>query len=737
MAPPRRRITDLATAGVGRLGLRSAVKDIKPPYAFASKQAVDSDQLLSAPWRSPRQEELDAPLGVKGPKATKGAEALGLFSIGDLLGHFPHRHEDRGEVLSISELKSGQDATIEVEVRSVETRRAWKRNGLILTVATVADHTGPLEAVWFNQPWVGRYLKAGQRLVLHGRYEGKARFRVVEHEGGGAGASDVTTGIVPVHPAADGLTPRKLRELVASARKLVGDITDPLGARLLVSLGMPDRPAAIDAIHFPRTESDYEVARRRLAFDELLGLQLDLLGRRLRRDGAAPAPVIAGDESISSSWVESLPFTLTGDQVAAVETITAELASETPMTRLLMGEVGSGKTVVAVHGLLRAVEAGHQGMLMAPTETLASQHLRSLEKLLAGTPVSFSLLTGSTSAAQRRETLDRFESGELSILIGTHALLEPDVLPARLGLCVVDEQHRFGVRQRERLSSKGPEGKQPHVLHMTATPIPRTLALAAYGDLQTLSIRELPSGRQPVATHIVEGAAARARAYERIREEVAAGGRAFVVCPLVEASEALEASAATEEYERLADGPLKGLRLGLLHGRMTSAEKEAAMSAFSAGETEVLVSTTVIEVGVDVPEATVMMVENAERFGLAQLHQLRGRIGRGPGGGICLLCGAKSARRLVAMEESSDGFVLAELDLELRGEGELTGVRQSGLPRLKAASLPGDLEILEQANRVAKEILGDDPNLLSPGNCMLGLLVADSASDLAPDRIVA
>ncbi|CAB4863834.1 unannotated protein [freshwater metagenome] len=713
------------------------MKDIKPPYAFASTEALDSAQLLGAPWRSPRPQQLELPIGVKGPKAMKGAEALGLGSVGDLLGHFPHRHEDRGEVLSIGELKSGQDATIEVEVRSVETRRAWKRNGLILTVATVADHTGPLEAVWFNQPWVGRYLKAGQRLVLHGRYEGKARFRVVEHEGGGAGASEVTTGIVPVHPASDGLPPRKLRELVAAARTAVADITEPLWAGLLVSLGMPDRPAAIDAIHFPRTEADYEVARRRLAFDELLGLQLDLLGRRVHKAGALPAPVVAGDKGLTTDWVASLPFSLTGDQLAAVETITAELASETPMTRLLMGEVGSGKTVVALHGLLRAVESGHQGMLMAPTETLASQHLRSLEGLLGGTPVSFSLLTGSTSAAQRRETLDRFETGELSILIGTHALLEPDVRPARLALCVVDEQHRFGVRQRERLSSKGPEGKQPHVLHMTATPIPRTLALAAYGDLQTLAIRELPSGRQPVATHIVEGAPARARAYERIREEVAAGGRVFVVCPLVEASEALEASAATEEYDRLREGPLKGLRLGLLHGRMSSAEKELAMEAFSDGDTEVLVSTTVIEVGVDVPEATVMMVENAERFGLAQLHQLRGRVGRGSAGGVCLLCGSKAARRLVAMEESSDGFVLAELDLELRGEGELTGVRQSGLPRLKAASLPADLEILEQANKVAKEILATDPDLLTPKYALLGMLVSEPEPELSADRIVA
>ncbi len=708
-----------------------------PPPAFASLEVPDREALLRAPWRSPKTELLSAPVSVRGPKAISGLASLDISTAGDLLGHFPHRHEDRGEVLTVSELKSGQDATVEVEVRSIETRRAWKRKGLVLTVATVADSTGPLEAVWFNQPWVGKALKPGVRLVLHGRYEGKAKFRVAEHEVGGSGASDATRGIVPVHPASDGMPPRKLRELVLGVRSLTNQIPEPLPSRFRVEHRFPTINDAVDAIHFPLKDGDHEVARRRLAFDELLGVQLDLLLKRAATGGGAPAPIVQGDGSIVDGWLKDLPFELTGDQLRSISTLDSELASSVPMTRLLMGEVGSGKTVVALHALLRAVESGQQGMLMAPTETLATQHVKSIERLLDGTPVSFSLLTGSTPGSARAAILDRFGSGELSILVGTHALLEPEVQPARLGVCVVDEQHRFGVRQRERLASKGADGTQPHVLHMTATPIPRTLALAAYGDLQTMRITELPPGRTPIETHIVDGAAARKRAYERIREEVEQGNRAFVVCPLVEASEALEASAAVEEVERLRSGPLSGLRLGLLHGRMSSPEKLEAMTEFAEGRTDVLVSTTVIEVGVDVPEATVMLVENAERFGLAQLHQLRGRVGRGESPGLCLLAGSKDARRLAAMAGSNDGFQLAELDLEIRGEGDLTGTRQSGMPRLKAASLPADIELLELAHHTARALLNDDPGLRSQGSDLVRLVLPVSGDDLPADRIAA
>ena len=678
--------------------------------------------MLAAQWRSPRASRLASALEIKGPKATAGAQSLGLMTVGDLLWHLPNRHEFRGDVKQISELKSGEDASVAVVVRSAEVRKAWKRRGLTLTVARVADETGPLEAVWFNQPWIAKQLSAGTQLVMHGRYEGKGRFRVSDHELGGAESGDGTTlGVIPVHPAADGLTAKRIREMVAGVRSQINELSDPLPAATTAALRLAPLPDAVDVIHFPVDQDQFEVARRRLAFDELLMLQLDLLRRRQVRELSGRSPVLDGPTELTAAWANDLPFELTGDQRAAIEVIDTDLAGVRPMQRLLMGEVGSGKTAVALHALLRTLECGGQALLMAPTETLAIQHMRSIESLLAGRALPVELLTGSTGAAARRETLARLASGELSILVGTHALLEPDVVAPGLALCVVDEQHRFGVRQREKLVNRRQDGVLPHVLHMTATPIPRTLALAAYGDLDVTTLKELPPGRAPVETHIVAGEASRKRAYERIHEEVASGNRAFVVCPLVESSEALDARAATEEFQRLAAGPLAGLSLGLLHGKMTPTEKDSAMRAFAAGETEVLVSTTVIEVGIDVPQATVMLVENAERFGLAQLHQLRGRIGRGSQPGLCLLCGPKDARRLVAMTESRDGFELAQLDLELRGEGELTGVRQSGLPSLRAASLPADLELLELAHRVAGELLDGDGGLEGPVGALLAL----------------
>lgn len=677
-----------------------------PPFAFASLDRIGLSEMLEAPWRAPKPSRLDAPLALTGAKAAKGAAALGLAASRDLLMHLPHRHEFRGEVKRIADLKSGEDASVAVVVRSIEARRAWKRRGLVLTVAQVADDTGPLEAVWFNQPWIAKQLVPGAEVILHGRHEGKGRFRVSDHQQGSAGEGEGrTVGVVPVHPAADGLGAKRIRELVTRARPLISDIVDPLGAGVIASERIANLADAVDAIHFPVEEAQFEIARRRLAFDELLALQVELGRRRLARDQGGHAPSLAGARPLTGQWRAGLPFSLTGDQEQAIRAIDDDLAGDRAMQRLLMGEVGSGKTAVALHAILRTVECGGQALLMAPTETLAIQHMRTVESLLGGRLLPVELLTGSTPAAARKATLERLQSGELGVVIGTHALLEEDVLVPGLGLCVIDEQHRFGVRQREKLARRRPDGLTPHVLHMTATPIPRTLALASYGDLDVTTLREMPAGRADVTTHIVSGEAARRRAYERIHEEVQAGNRAFVVCPLVESSDALDARAATEEYERLASGPLRGLSLGLMHGRMAPGEKDAAMRAFASGKSDVLISTTVIEVGIDVPEATVMLVENAERFGLAQLHQLRGRVGRGEQPGLCLLCGPTDARRLVAMAESRDGFELAELDLELRGEGELTGVRQSGLPTLRAARLPQDLELLERAHAVAGEMI--------------------------------
>ena len=469
---------------------------------------------------------------------------------------------------------------------------------------------------------------------------------------------------------------------------------EPLPSRLRVLERLPDRWAALDAAHF----GDQEGGRRRLAFDEFLLLQIALLRRRSRRREGARAAALEPPGALTARWLaDSLPFTPTGDQRLAMAAVDEDMASNRPMQRLLMGEVGSGKTVVALYAMLRAVESGAQAALMAPTETLAEQHFATLQKLMPGELVQAALLTGSTPAGRRADLLGKLATGELKLLVGTHALIEEPVEFERLAVAVVDEQHRFGVNQRRALDRKAPEGLAPHVLHMTATPIPRTLALTAYGDLDVTVLRELPAGRRPIETYVAGTDHERARAYERIREELDAGRQAFVVCPLVEESELLQARAATAEFERLRGGELKDYRVVLMHGQMRPKAKQEAMAAFAAGGADVLVATTVIEVGIDVPNATVMLVEDAERYGISQLHQLRGRIGRGAHESVCLLFGPKDSRRLRALAEHSDGFKLAEIDLELRGEGEMLGVRQSGMQAFRFARLPEDLELLERA----------------------------------------
>ena len=475
--------------------------------------------------------------------------------------------------------------------------------------ARVFDHTGPLVAVWFNQPWIARELTEGTHLLLHGKLRQRNQFWVTEHELLGNGSAPVhTVGLVPVHPATQGITPQRLRELVNRVRPLMLAATEPLPTRLRIDEELPERPAALDAVHFPETEDEERAARRRLAFDELFLLQLAVAGRRrARREGRRARPLEARG-LIVDRWRWSLPFELTGDQVNAITEIDADLARERPMQRLLMGEVGSGKTVCRPRRHAARVENGAQAALMAPTETLAEQHHRTLDSLLGGTlPVE--LLTGSTSAARRRELLDRLSNGQLQLVVGTHALIEDAVEFRDLAVVVVDEQHRFGVRQRAALDAKAPEGLAPHALHMTATPIPRTLSLTAYGDLDATVLRELPRGRQPVETYVVDGARARARAYERIREEIAAGRQCFVVCPLVEESEALQAKAATAEFERLRSAEFADLRVELIHGQMPSKQKAAAMEKFAGGDADVLVATSVIEVGIDIPNATVMLIE--------------------------------------------------------------------------------------------------------------------------------
>ena len=664
------------------------------------------------------QEPIEAP-GAAG----KALAALGIETAADLLEHLPHAHRDRRDARAVAGLALGEEATVAVTVQSVSVRPMRDRRRKRVE-ARVQDETGPMVAVWWGQPWIARQLSEGSQVLLHGKLRRRNEFWVDEHEQLGSNGSGVhTLGLVPVHPATEGITPARLRALVWERYGSIRHVVEPLPSALRARERLPDRPAALAGIHFPDAEAEEAEARRRLAFEELLLSQLAVAGRRRARRESHPAPSLQGTGELVRPWLDSLPFELTADQRAACARIDRDLADRRPMQRLLMGEVGSGKTVVALHAMLGAVEAGAQAALMAPTETLAEQHLGTIERLIRGRlPVE--LLTGSTSPARRRAVRARLASGELGLAVGTHALIEPAVQFRRLGLCVIDEQHRFGVRQRAALDAKAPAGLVPHSLHMTATPIPRTLSLTVYGDLDATTLRQLPAGRRPVETHVVDGARARARAYERIREEIAAGRQCFVVCPLVEESEALQARAATVEAERLSRTEFRDQRVELIHGQLPAAEKARAMAAFAAGEADVLVATSVIEVGIDVPNATVMLIEAAERYGLSQLHQLRGRVGRGGHRSLCVVFGDPELPRLKAIADENDGFRLAEIDLALRGAGEVLGTRQHGLPELRVARLPEDAELLERARLQAEELLGSDPALAAPENALLRDAVA-------------
>jgi ATP-dependent DNA helicase RecG len=693
--------------------------------AFADGRSLDDTELRTAPVRYPRPSLLARELKVEGAKGAAAAATLGLVTVGDLLEHLPR---DRREARAVAQLVPGEVATVAVEVRAISSRPVRRRGMRPLVEATVADTSGVMKATFFNQPWLAQRYVPGTRLMLHGKYEARNRFRVQGHavtrSAGVGGADGPGEEAVAHYPATDGLSSTQILALVRAHADALADVVEPLPARLRALEQLAGRGEALAAMHFGEGESSASGAVRRLAFEELLLVQLALLRRRRLRAAGAVAAVLGDPPSLSERWLaEWLPFEPTGDQRRAMAEIDADLAQARPMQRLLMGEVGSGKTVVALYTLLRAVEHGHQGALMAPTEPLAEQHFQTIQALMGGEAVRIGLLTGSTPARRRADLLGKLSTGELSLLVGTHALIEEPVRFDSLAVAVVDEQHRFGVRQRAALEAKAADGRGVgglHSLHMTATPIPRTLALSHYGDLDFTVLAELPRGRQPIDTHVCATDAERARAYERMREELRAGRQAFVVCPLVSESEALAARAATAEYERLSAGELRDFRVVLMHGQLPSAEKLAVMQRFAAGEADVLVATTVIEVGIDVPNATVMLVEDAERYGISQLHQLRGRIGRGEHRSLCLMFGPKGSARLRALAENTDGFALAEIDLELRGEGELVGVRQSGLAQFRVAELPRDRELQERARLRAEAIDVADPDLAEPEHALLG-----------------
>lgn len=638
---------------------------------------------------------------------------LGISTIGDLVMHVPFRYLDLSDTATLAEVRIGTEATVVGTVHEIKVKKPKPR--LNITEVAIVDGTGVLIGVWFNQPWVQQRFVVGERVAFAGKVDldfGLKQIRAPFVEKLGSADSAQTLGrILPVHRSTEGLSSAWLRRLIAAAVDDFGDISDHLPAEIRLEQGLVPLADALRSIHFPTDRASALEARRRLAFDELLCVQLYMAMRRytLTQEQAGVAHIVDG--AALGRIAAALPFTLTDEQQAAVTDILADMAEPRPMNRMLLGDVGTGKTAVAAHALAAAADTGGQAAMMAPTEVLAQQYAEKVGPLLEACGVTWTLLTGSVGAVERRTILSGIADGSVQVVFGTHALLEEAVAFSRLTLAIVDEQHRFGVNQRLGLRGKGASAD---LLVMTATPIPRSLALTLYGDLATSYLRSRPVKGAGVTTHLVKPHQSH-KAHDAVRAAVKAGRQAYVVCALVEESTKAQAKAATLEVERLRNQVFGTLRVGLLTGKMRPAEKAETMASFRAGDIDVLVSTTVIEVGVDVPNATQMIIENAERFGLAQLHQLRGRVGRGADSGEVWLVSdamAKEAReRLDALVETTDGFALAERDLELRGEGQVLGDRQHGMPDLRVASLIGDLDLVEAARRTAFRVVKTDPHL--------------------------
>nr|WP_242868811.1 ATP-dependent DNA helicase RecG [Desulfotomaculum copahuensis] len=651
-----------------------------------------------------------------GPRRAALLGRLGIGTVWDLLYHFPRAYHDRSLIKPAHACVHGEQATLQGVVAAAQEQKP--RRGLTITKLVLQDGAGIFYAVWFNQPYIKKQLPTGTRLLVTGKVErgyGAVQVAVSDYEVLDGEETLHAGRIVPVYPLTGQLTQRLMRSVVRQALdEWAGQMDEFLPPALPARYHLPALSTALVQIHFPDTEREARRAQKRFIFEELFLLQLVLAGRRRRlvrqEKGHSYRP--AGE--LVRRLLDTLPFQLTAGQEQAWREICRDMDAAAPMNRLLQGDVGAGKTVVAVLTLLRAVESGLQGALMAPTETLAGQHYLSLCRLLEPLGVKTALLAGGMKNREREAVLAGLQSGETGLVVGTHALIQEVVQFQRLAVVVIDEQHRFGVRQRAHLQYKG---RHPDVLVMTATPIPRTLALTLYGDLDVSTIKELPPGRRPVQT-LACAPAQLPDVYRMILEQVREGRQAYVVCPLVEESEKLDVQAAVDLAAALAAGPLKSCRTGLLHGRLKAAEKEQVMHAFRGGEIDVLVATTVVEVGVDVPNATVMVILDADRFGLAQLHQLRGRVGRGAHQSYCILVsGARTEEartRLAAMTATTDGFVLAEKDLQLRGPGEFTGTRQSGLPDLKIADLVRDWRALETARSEAVKLITADPDLTAP-----------------------
>ncbi|MEW5956731.1 MAG: ATP-dependent DNA helicase RecG, partial [Chloroflexota bacterium] len=679
------------------------------------------------PWKDFAHTGLDSPVtklpGIKDAMAKRLAR-LGVQTVGDFLSLYPRRYDDYRQLKPINRLEYGEEVTIMARVW--ETRKRDSQQGRAIVTAVLSDGTATIEATWFNQPWLVRTLQPGTEIVISGKvdeYLGRLTFQSPEWEE--LDKSQIHTGrIVPVYPLTTGITAKWLRtQAKRTVDYWVNRLPDHLPDEARERLGFLRLDEAVRQIHFPDDWDKLEAARRRLAFDELLLIQLGVLRQRHQWQSQQGRPVNISPEALER-LIQTLPFPLTTAQRRALDEIGQDLRRAVPMSRLLQGDVGSGKTVVALAAMVLTALDGGQAAILAPTEILAEQHYKGMARLLEpigqalGRQLTISLLTGSTSLAERRDLLQQLAEGRIDILVGTHAIIQGGVELQNLRLAVIDEQHRFGVKQRTALREKG---FNPHMLVMTATPIPRTLALTLYGDLDLSIIDELPPGRQTVSTRWLLPRE-RERAYGFIRSHIEKGRQAFIICPLVEESDKTEARAAVEEYQRLQTEVFPKLKLGLLHGRLSADEKEKVMMAFRDGQTQILVSTSVVEVGIDIPNATVILIEGANRFGLAQLHQFRGRVGRGEHQSYCLLLAdtvtPEAESRLQAVEKTSNGFELAEKDLQLRGPGEFFGTRQSGLPDLKLVKLT-DIRLLELARAEAQLVFEKDPLLEQPEHRLL------------------
>ena len=702
---------------------------LEKPVLKPKTQAIASGQQLDAPITT-----------IKGISTSFAAKfgKLGVKTIRDLLYFFPSRHVDYSQMKTVSQLREGQEETI---VANVWEAKITMPGGRRSTEAIVGDETGNVRAMWFNNPYLAKTLQPNMKIVLSGKvrlFNGRFVFESPEWEPLEEGDLVHTGRLVPVYPLTEGLHQRQTRKMLKGVvDQWAGQIPDFLPRDVKEQCKLIGLPQAIAQAHYPGSVDLKDKARVRLAFDELFLLQLGVLSKKRDWQESQPGTPIRVNQQLLDNFLQSLPFKLTAAQQKVLQEILGDMQKPQAMSRLLQGEVGSGKTVVATAALLTAVADGYQTALMAPTEILAEQHFATVHKLLSAVghmeteedhlytysgilpkPVTIALLIGAMTAKNKREIHSLVVNGDIDIIIGTHAIIQKEVEFKKLGFVVVDEQHRFGVAQRSTLRQKG---TNPHVLAMTATPIPRTLALTIYGDLDLSVIDELPPGRQLIKTKWLQPNQVES-AYKFIRKEVADGHQAFIICPLIEESESVQAKAAIAEYEYLSREVFPNLRMGLLHGRMASKDKEKVMQQFHDKELDILVATPVIEVGIDVPNATVMMVESADRFGLSQLHQFRGRVGRGPAQSYCILLSQNPSEvgqeRLAVIETVHNGFKLAEEDLRLRGPGEFFGTRQSGLPDLRMAKL-SDVALLELARKEAERLFTKDRHLTNPEHAPL------------------